>query len=178
VAYELTRPIDIYTMWFMRTLAYRIAPTLMRAVPMYFICRFLLPAEYALIWPGWAAFGAWLLAAAGGILLSVSITSLVHSYVLVMQRVDGLVRMINAMAEMFSGMIIPLALMPDIMASFLRFQPFAGVIDLPVQLYCGSLQPAEVMWVLALQLGWAVVFIIAGRLVTARGLKQIVLAGG
>jgi len=177
VAYELTRPIDIYTMWFMRTLAYRTAPTLMRAIPMFCICL-LIPAGYRIQLPDAAGFGAWLLATVGALILSVSITSLVYSYVLLMQRVDGLVRMLNAMSEMFSGMIIPLSLMPDAMAVFLRYQPFAGVIDLPVQLYCGSLPPESVWWVLAVQLSWTALFILAGRAVTNRGLKQIVLAGG
>ncbi len=178
VAYELTRPVDIYTMWFMRTLAFRTAPTLMRAVPMYFIYRFLMPDAYALMKPSAAAFGAWLLALVGAVLLSVSITSLVHSYVLLMQRSDGVVRMTNALAELLTGMIIPLALMPAFLEKFLRFQPFAGVIDLPVQIYCGILQPSAVGWVLALQVGWSVLLILAGKAVTNKGLKNIVLAGG
>ena len=32
VAYELTRPLDVYSMWFARTLALRTAPTILRAV--------------------------------------------------------------------------------------------------------------------------------------------------
>lgn len=178
VAYELTRPIDIYSMWFMRTLAYRTAPTIMKAVPMFIICLFMIPEGYRIQLPEAAGLAAWLAAVIGAILLSVSITGLVHAYVLVIQRVDGLVRLVNAMAELFSGMIIPLGLMPDVMAAFLRFQPFAGVIDLPVQLYCGSLCPGDVWWVLALQLGWSAVFIAAGRAVTRIGLKQVILAGG
>ena len=149
----------------------------MRAIPMFIICM-LLPQGYRVQLPSLAGFGAWFISTVGAIFLSVSITSLVHAYVLVMQRVDGLVRVINAMAEMFSGMIIPLALMPDFMAAFLKYQPFAGVIDLPVQLYCGSIPPEGVLWVLALQLAWTAMFGIAGRAVTRKGLKQVVLAGG
>ena len=177
VAYELTRPIDIYTMWFMRTLAYRVAPTVMRILPM-FVIYLILPAGYRLQLPGITAFCAWAASMIGAVLLSVSITSLMHSYVLVMQRVDGLVRVVNVLAELLSGMIIPLSLMPDMLAGFLRYQPFAGVIDLPVQLFCESLAPGDVWWVMALQFGWALIFIAAGRAVTNKGLKQIVLAGG
>ena len=154
VAYELTRPIDIYSMWFMRTLAYRM----------------LLPTA--------ASLGAFAIALAGAVILSVSITSLAHAYVLLIQRVDGLTRMTNALSELLSGMIIPLALMPDFMAFFLRWQPFAGVIDLPAQLYCGSMAPGQVWSVLAMQLIWAAVFIAAGKALTNYGLRRTVLAGG
>ena len=178
IAYELTRPIDVYAMWYMRTLAFRIAPTLLRGIPMFFICAFLLPGDYRLVLPGMAAFGAFLIALAGALLLSVSITNLMHSYVLVMQRADGIVRIVNAAAELLSGMIIPLSLMPDALAGFLRFQPFAGVIDLPVQIFCGSLPPQQVWRVLAMQLCWTAVFIAAGRASVRHGLKRIAIAGG
>lgn len=178
VAYELTRPVDIYNMWFMRTLAYRIAPTIMRAVPQFIVCAFLLPAEYSIKLPTAAALGAFALGLIGALVLSVAITSFMHAYVLIIQRVDGLTRVINSLAELLSGMIIPLALMPDALAVFLKYQPFAGVVDLPAQLYCGSIAPEGVWAVLVMQLLWAAAFITAGRLLTNYGLKRIVLAGG
>ena len=52
------------------------------------------------------------------------------------------------------------------------------MIDLPAQLYCGSIPPGDVWKVLVTQLAWAVVLIVAGRAVTKYGLKKTVLAGG
>lgn len=178
VAYELTRPIDIYGMWFMRTLAYRIASTLMRAVPQAVVALWLVPKGYRMMLPTPASLGAFAIALTCAVILSVSITSLEHAYVLLIQRVDGLTRMTNALSELLSGMIIPLALMPDFLAFFLRWQPFAGVIDLPAQLYCGSMAPGQVWSVLAMQLIWAAVFIAAGKALTNYALRRTVLAGG
>lgn len=178
VAYELTRPIDLYSMWFARTLAYRIVPTLMRGVPMFIVCALFLPDRLSITLPSFAALGAWAASIIGAIVLSVSITSLMHAYVLIIQRVDGLTRLVNALAELLSGMIIPLGLMPEKMQGFLRYQPFAGVIDLPAQLFCGSMPAGDVWQVVLMQAVWAVVFIAAGRAVTKYGLKQVVLAGG
>lgn len=178
VAYELTRPIDIYLMWYMRTLAYRIAPTLMRGIPMFIICAFIIPIDYRIQLPDAAALSAWFIATMGALVLSVAITNLMHAYVLIIQKVDGLTRLVNALAELLSGMIIPLGLMPDLMAGFLRYQPFAGVVDLPAQLFCGTMAPSQVWAVVGMQAVWAVVFICAGRAVTNYGLKRVVLAGG
>lgn len=178
VAYELTRPIDIYSMWFARTLAYRTAPTIMRAVPQFIVCAYLVTDEYAMRLPDAAALGAYLAALIGAIVLSVSITSLMHAYVMILQRVDGLVRLVNSLAELLSGMIVPLALMPDALALFLKFQPFAGVVDLPAQIFCGSMPPSDVWQVIAVQAAWSAVFILAGRALTKRGIGRTVLAGG
>ena len=43
VAYELCRPIDLYSLWFVRALAWRTAPTILRAVPMCLIAAVILP---------------------------------------------------------------------------------------------------------------------------------------
>src|SRR5262245_47257925 len=37
VAYELCRPIDLYNLWYVRAVALRTAPTVLRAVPMMLI---------------------------------------------------------------------------------------------------------------------------------------------
>lgn len=41
VAYELCRPIDIYTMWFLRNMASRVSKVVLRCIPILFICAFL-----------------------------------------------------------------------------------------------------------------------------------------
>ena len=52
VAYELCRPVDMYSLWFARCLAHRIAPTLMRAVPIFLTASLLMPADFSLRMPG------------------------------------------------------------------------------------------------------------------------------
>ena len=34
IAYDLLRPVDLYALWYSHTLAYRIAPTTLRAIPL------------------------------------------------------------------------------------------------------------------------------------------------
>ena len=43
VAYELSRPLDLYTFWFFRTVAYRTAGTTLRVIPMVIFAMLLLP---------------------------------------------------------------------------------------------------------------------------------------
>ena len=52
VAYDLLRPVDLYAFWYSHTLAYRIAPTTLRAIPLGLLAMLVLPrlglAEWAL----------------------------------------------------------------------------------------------------------------------------------
>ena len=178
VAYELTRPIDLYSMWFMRTLAYRTAPTLLKALPQFAISLFLLPKEYAMMAPGWAALGAWLAAFAMAVLLSTAITNFMQSMILFTVRSEGIMRFIPTLVTFLSGMIVPLRLMPDGVQLFMRLQPFACVMDLPAQLFCGSLAPGNVVWVLPLQLVWIMAFVALGRLLMRDGTRRLAIAGG
>ena len=57
VAYELCRPLSVYTMWFSRNVGGRMAETLLRCVPVLF-CAFLMPEPYRMTLPvNMAAFG-------------------------------------------------------------------------------------------------------------------------
>ena len=79
VAYDLTRPLDMYAHWYVRALALRIAPTLLKSVPMFLFASLLLPEGYALVWPPLPSLLAWMAALAGALALSCSITLLMQA---------------------------------------------------------------------------------------------------
>lgn len=178
VAYELSRPLDLYAMWYARCLATRTAPTLLRAVPQFLISIFLIPAPYGMVFPGWNVFFAWLLATVGALLLSCAITSLLNISLLWLVSGEGLVRLAPSVVQIFSGMTIPLRLFPDAMQTVLRYQPFMGLVDGPAQIFVGSMPLSELPQLLALQLGWTIAFVLLGRFLMKRGLRQVAVAGG
>ena len=45
VAYELLRPLDLYGLWYSRAIALRLAPTLLRAAPMFVLALLLFGME-------------------------------------------------------------------------------------------------------------------------------------
>lgn len=83
VAYELCRPVDLYSLWYVRAVALRTAPTLLRAFPMCVFAAAILPLigldEWALARPpsiaATAAFGATLLCT---LLLGCALTTLIN----------------------------------------------------------------------------------------------------
>lgn len=78
VAYELSRPLDLYAMWFARCMALRSAPTLLRAVPQFLISIFLIPAPFGMRFGG-PEFAGWLAALPGALLLSSAVTALMNA---------------------------------------------------------------------------------------------------
>jgi ABC-2 type transport system permease protein len=178
VAYELTRPLDVYAMWFARTLALRTAPTILRAVPQFVIALFLVPAPYGMIRPTPLSLVAWIPAVLCGVLLAASVTNLVHVAVLWTTRGEGVRRFMPVFVMVLSGMIVPLRLMPDWLQTAMRFQPFAGLMDLPSQLFCGSLAPGNIFWIAGVQLFWTAAFVLIGRAMARRGVRRVTVAGG
>lgn len=176
VAYDLARPINLYSYWFARVFALRLVPTALRFFPMMLIATFL-PSPYMLIWPDAVTVLAFLLVTAGSLMLSCSITVILQTTMLWIVRGEGILRIFPNIVTIFSGMVIPLPLFPDWMQTFLRFQPFSG-LSFPLMMFSGSIRPSETWNALLLQGFWAVCFIAFGRFSMWRGLRRLTIAGG
>lgn len=183
VAYELCRPVDLYSFWFARALALRTAPTVLRAVPMVLLTMLFFPhcglGEFRLVPPPTLASGlAFLMALLCALLLGCAITMLINISFLWTLGADGILVLISAAVTFFSGMLIPLPLFPEWSRPLLGLLPFAGLLDLPSRLYCGSLPPADIFLIAARQLGWTTALVVLGRWLLARGMRHIVVQGG
>lgn len=174
VAYEMLRPVDIYAFWFSKNLAGRIAPTLLRFVPMLPFAALLGMRPP----PTLPSFGAFALALAGAVALSCAISTLMAISLLWTLSGEGVNRILPAIMFLASGMIIPLPLYPDWAQGLIAALPFRGLVDLPFRLYSGNL-PAESVWgVVGIQAAWTVALIVVGRRILARGLRRLVVQGG
>ncbi len=178
IAYDLARPIDLYTHWFARGIAHRTAPTLLKCVPMFLIATFLMPAPLKMQWPAFPVLAAWALTTVGAVLLSCSITLFMQSTLFWTVTGDGVTRILPSISIIFSGMNIPLPLFPDWMQAFLKYQPFAGVMATPALLFSGATPSAEAIGLFGLQLFWAAAFVLAGRAILKTGLSRLTVAGG
>jgi ABC-2 type transport system permease protein len=183
VAFELCRPVDLYSLWYARALAWRTAPTLLRAMPMCLIVAFGLPLigleEWRLAPP--ASFESGVAFAASivcTLLLGCALTTLLNISLLWTLNGEGFVLLMTAMVTFFSGMIVPLPLFPDWAQPVLRALPFAGLVDLPFRVFTGHIPPRDVVWVLQHQLLWTAGLVLLGRWLLSRGMRRVVVQGG
>lgn len=174
VAYELVRPIKLYWNWYVREVAQRVAPVILRAIPMFLIAM-LLGLEPP---PSLAAAVAFIGALLGAIFLSSAITTLSSISLFWTISGEGMVRLLPSIAIMFSGLVIPLPLYPDWSQPILNFLPFRGLMDVPFRLYMAHLPPEQAPGLIAHQLLWGVGLILLGHFLLRRGMKRVVVQGG
>ncbi len=183
VAFELVRPLDLYALWYMRTLAMRTASTSLRALPIVVLAAGVLPytplADWALAPPASSGAAAlWALATLTALLLGCALTMLVHVSLMWTISGDGLQRMMPSLVAIFSGMVVPLPLFPDSVQPLLSALPFRGLVDVPLRIYAGHLVGAEAWGAIGLSALWALAFVVAGRALLARGSRRLVVQGG
>lgn len=183
VAYELVRPVDLYNLWYARTLAMRAARTSLRVAPMVLITGPVLagtPLEpWALRAPeSLAAGGLFALAVGAALVLGVAITTLVHISLMWTISGDGVSRLVPAAVTLLSGAVIPLPLFPDWAQAILAALPFRGLADVPYRIYMGHILVSEAGPQIALTLIWAAVIVATGRVALRRGCRRLVVQGG
>jgi ABC-2 type transport system permease protein len=183
VAYELSRPLDLYTLWFFRTLAYRTAGTTLRVVPMVIFAMLLLPllgwSEWALKPPATWAAGLLFVGSMGmAVLLSCAVTMLMHIALVWTLSGEGLNRLMPSIVTIFTGMVVPLPLFPDWLQPLLQWQPLRGIVDVPYRIYSGDILPQAAMGEMLLQACWAVLLIGCGRWLLAVSIRRLVVQGG
>ena len=183
VAYELCRPVDLYGLWYARALAWRTAPTVLRAMPLCLFATVVLPLlgleEWRLAPPASIASAiAFAAAFVCTLLLGCALTALMNVSLLWTLNGEGAVLLMAASVTFFSGMIIPLPLFPDWAQPIVQALPFAGLVDLPFRVYIGHIPPHDVVAVLRHQLLWTIALVVFGRWLLARGMRRIVVQGG
>jgi ABC-2 type transport system permease protein len=175
VAYELLRPLDLYWLWYARALAWRTAPTLLRAVPLFAVALLFLRMQPP---ASWASFAAWLAATGGALLLGCAISVLMGISLLWTVSGDGVAQLVPALVVVLSGMNVPLPLFPAWAQPILDVLPFRGLVDTPFRLYLGHIPPSQTPWLLLHQLGWTAAIVLLGRWLLARRMRRLVIQGG
>lgn len=177
LAYELTRPVDLYTLWFFRALAQRFAPTLLRSIPLALIALSL-PSQYALKLPSYSSILPFFITLILAFVLSATITTLMNIFTLWTISGEGINRILPSLVLLFSGLLIPIPLFPDWMQTILRYMPFSGLLDIPVRFYTGNLPISSLGFYISLQLFWSFLFILIGRILLKTKIKGITVQGG
>ncbi len=175
IAYELIRPLHLYGLWFARSFALRSIPTLMRCLPIFLIGGLFFGLSAPISWAAGALFCLSLFLA---LFLSSSITTLVLISLFWTISGEGVQRLMPHFTLLFSGTLVPLPLFPSWMQPFLNLQPFRGVMDIPCRLYTGVIPVSEALYYLGFQLVWALLFILFGRWLMSRAMKNVVIQGG
>lgn len=81
-------------------------------------------------------------------------------------------------AIFFSGMIVPLRLLPGWLRVFAEASPWSAVVQVPVDVFLEQHRGLGALGPMALQAGWAAVLLLAGRALTVASRQRVVVQGG
>ena len=178
VVYELCRPIDVYDMWFFRSMANRLSRAALRCAPILIVAAFL-PSGYGMSAPAsMTHFVLFLVTAILGFLVTVALFMLVYALTFYTISPSGLRILVSSVVEFFAGAIIPLPFFPDRVRAVFELLPFAAMQNVPLRVYSGSMSANEMTRAIALQVFWLAGLVIIGKALCAFALKRMTLQGG
>lgn len=183
VGLDRLRPVDTYTLWYVRSAGWMTSRALPRAALMFLLAGVALPALGLGEW-GWApppnVAQAALFSVSFALVigLTAAITMLLNIAATAVLNDRGVNSILGPFAVVFSGNLIPLALYPDSFQTLLFIQPFAGAVDIPFRIYNGNLHGAMAWAGIGLQVTWTVILVVVGRWWMERVLRRLEVQGG
>ncbi len=177
IAFELARPMDIYGMWFARSVALRTAPLLINLPCVVFVSMLLLPPEIRLTLDvRFLPLG--LLSLLMGMLVSVAMTTILTSTYFWTISGEGINRILPMVGALCAGNVLPLAFFPEGVRFVLRMLPFASIVDAPLRVLVGAVDARQALTVIGLQALWLLLLTVMGKSVMAAGVRKCMVQGG
>jgi ABC-2 type transport system permease protein len=178
IAYELCRPCEIYGFWYAKLLAQRLSSAMLRSLPIL-IVAFLLPRPYKLIFPpNVTSLIAFILALILGLLVLVAISMFIYISVFITMSPMGSLLIFAVLGEFFSGLLIPIPLMPSWVQTLASFLPFRWTVDFPFRVYSGQIPYNEAFIGTGAQLLWLIALIGFGKFLFGKVIRKVVIQGG
>jgi ABC-2 type transport system permease protein len=163
-AYELCRPVDLYSFWFARLAAGRLSAAALRCLPILLLA-FFMPEPYRLHLPASPLAGLGF-SLSLGLGLCVIVSASIFAYVLCVMSLSTQAPFIfmAPFVEFAAGTLIPLPFMPTAISRVLDFLPFRYCVDFPFRLYSGSIPLALAPASFAVEITWLCALVMLGRL--------------
>lgn len=178
VAYELTRPTDLYAMWSANNAAKRLSRASLRCIPVLLVGS-LLPAPYGLrITISIGAFFSFIISLGLMLWLCVGIAMLCYSLTFYLTDYRGIVSFLPAVSEILSGDLIPLPFFPPTLRKIAEWSPFGSLQNVPLRIFGGDIAGGAILPAMGRQLFWCLFITGLGYALMQTGMRRTVVAGG
>ncbi|MDQ7096462.1 ABC transporter permease [Desulfosporosinus sp. PR] len=178
IAYELARPIDLYSRWFCQSVANRLSKAVLRCFPIL-IVAFIVPEPFRMSLPASGAkLMLFFLSAALSLCVVVSFSMLIYILTFYTLSSTG-VKVISAvLADFMAGATIPLPFFPAPFRAIAELLPFAAMQNMPLRIYSGNIAGMKEALDIALQIFWLVSLVFIGKLLMKNAQKKVIVQGG
>lgn len=178
IAYELCRPINLYNFWYAKLIAQRLSGAILRCFPIL-IVAFLLPYPYNFsLPPSFITFILFAITLLLGLTIVVAFSMLIYISMFYTMSSTGSLVLFGIFSDFFSGLIIPIPLMPEGFKRLAYVLPFRYAADLPFRIYAGNIGTQEALISIGVQLVWITVLITFGKHWIGKALQKVTVQGG
>lgn len=178
IVYELCRPVNIYNMWFFRSIANRLSRAVLRCFPILVI-GFFLPYPYGISAPeSFWHFVLFIITLNLGLAVTVSFCLLIYVLTFFTISPQGLRMLFTSAVEFFAGAVIPLPFFPEKFQRIMELLPFASMQNVALRVYSGSMSFEQMEKAIFLQIFWLTVIVLAGKALCSLAQKRIIVQGG
>lgn len=178
IAYELSRPFDLYAMWFTKNLAGRCAKTVLRCLPILAVAFFLPEPLHMSLPHGGFSFLMFLLTGALSAFTVVSFCMLVYTATFYTMSSLGVRMIALSFTDLLTGGIVPIPFFPDPVRKIVELTPFASMQNLPLRVYSGNIEGTKLIKAVLLQIVWLITLVLLGHMWMKNALKKVVVQGG
>ena len=108
-------------------------------------------------------------------------TAIITLYPIIMMHTlneKGVVGIIIALADILSGIVVPIPFFPRFLQVISSLLPFQYVSDLPFRIYVGNIGIKTGMAGLAVQAVWIIILVSLGYFLMHKSLKKVIVQGG
>ncbi len=173
ISYELLRPKDMYFMWYFKILGQRLSNVSLRFLPLILVTIFL-PKPYNLGLPASLNFFfLFIISLFIGTLLITAISVFYPIVMLTTLNEKGIVNIIVVLADILSGIVVPIPFFPKLLKIISSYLPFQYVSDLPFRLYVGNINYLNGIKMIIIQVIWLFILIIFGYLLMKKNIKRV-----
>lgn len=178
IAYEMCRPVSLYSMWFSRNVGGRVAEASLRCVPVL-LGAILVPLPYKINAPyNPTAFGMFLLTMVLAMVVTVSFCMVVYMLCFFSISPQGFRMLFTGAVEFLAGSIIPLPFIPEPYRSIIEILPFASMHNVPFRIYSGDLVGNDMIKAFLLQIFWIIILNIIGVALYKKAERRVIVQGG
>jgi len=178
ISYELCRPCDLYTMWFVKNMSIRLSRVVLRCLPILLFAA-CLPAPYGLrLPPNLEAALLFPVSMILGFLVLIAFSMLIYISAFYTISPMGIRILTTSIMEFFAGALIPIPFFPEWMQKIMYALPFASMQSTPFLIYTGHLELHLALQSIGTQLIWLIALLLIGTLWMKKALKKVVVLGG
>jgi len=175
VAVDLMKPVNIFLVYFAEDMGSVIALVFQNLIPIFVIASLLIKVPKM---TDISYLPLFIVAVIESALINWIISALFGLWSFTAVNIDALIQVKKHLIRLLSGSIIPLWFFPDWFRGVLEYLPFAYIYQLPLSIYIGRGDRAEIIRQMSIQSIWLLLLFVAFVLIGSRTTNKVMVQGG